>query len=67
METEDVVHHRTPVMKEKETVMDLVTEVNMMVMLAAREILCVAVTTVRSLDTITMRRMIAVKDLQFLQ
>ena len=63
METGDVVHHRIPVMKEKVTVMGLVMEVNMMVMPAAREILCVVATIVRSLDTIIMRRMTAVKDL----
>merc|ERR1712096_255585 len=42
------------------TVMDLLMEVLMMVMLAVKEILSVAATTVRSLVFISMRRMIAV-------
>ena len=49
-------------MKEKETVMDLEMEVSMMDMQDVKEILCVEVTIVNSLDIITMKRMIAVKS-----
>ena len=59
---DDVVLQRIHVMKERETVMDLVMEVNMMVMKDAREILCVAATTVRSLVITITRRMIAVRN-----
>ena len=62
MEAEDVVHHRTPVMKERVTVMVPEMEVNMMVMPAVKEILSVAATIVKSLDCISTRRMTAVKD-----
>jgi len=59
---EDVVLQRILVMKEKETVMDLVMEVNMMDTEDVREILCVEATIVNNLDIITMKRMIAVKN-----
>ena len=59
---EDVVLQRILVMKEKETVMDLEMEDNMMDMQDVREILCVAATIVNSLDTIIMKKMIAVKN-----
>ena len=59
---EDVVLQRTLVMKEKETVMDLEMEVNMMDTEDVREILCVEATIVNNLDIITMKRMIAVKN-----
>ena len=60
---EDVVPLRIPVMKVRETVMDLEMEDNMMEMQGVREILCVAVIIVNSLDIITMKRMIVVKNL----
>ena len=50
-------------MKERETVMDQVMVASMMVMLGAREILCVAATTVSSLELTTTPRMTAVRDL----
>ena len=56
---EDVVHQRIHVTMERETVMDLLMVELMMVMLDAREILCVAATIVRSLVTTIMRRMTA--------
>ena len=59
----DVVLQRIHVMKERETVMDLVMVVSMMVMLGAGEILCVAATTVSSLELTTTPRMTAVRDL----
>ena len=60
IKTEDVALLRILVVKEKETVMVQGMEVSMMVMLGAEETWCVAVTTARSLDLITMRKMIAV-------
>ena len=60
---EDVVLLRIRVMKERETVMVLEMEDNMMDMQGVREILCVAVIIVNSLDIITMKRMIVVKNL----
>ena len=59
----DVVLRRILVMRERETVMDLVMVVSMMVMLGAGEILCVAATTVSSLELTTTPRMTAVRDL----
>ena len=50
-------------MREKETVMDLEMEDNMMDMQGVREILCVEVIIVNSLDITTMKRMIVVKNL----
>ena len=55
---------RILVMKEKETVMDVVMEVLMMVMKGAREILCVAATTASSLVYTTMIKMTAVRNQQ---
>ena len=63
MEAEDAVLHRILVTLAKETVMDLEMEDNMMEMQGVREILCVAVIIVNSLDIITMKRMIVVKNL----
>ena len=60
---EDVVLLRIRVMKEGETVMVLEMEDNMMDMQGVREILCVAVIIVNSLDITTMKRMIVVKNL----
>ena len=59
-----VVLQRTHVMKERATVMVLVMVVYMMVMMVVREILSVEATTVRSLATIIMKRMIAVNSLR---
>ena len=56
---EDVVHQKIHVTMERETVMDQLMVELMMDMLGAREILCVAATTVRSLATTIMRRMTA--------
>ena len=58
----DVVPQSCPVMKERETVTDLGTEVNMTAMLAARETWCVAVTTASSSDNIIIPKMTAVRD-----
>ena len=55
-----VVLQRILVMRERATVMVLVMVVYMMVMMVVRGILLVEATTVRSLATIIMRRMIAV-------
>jgi len=49
-------------MKEKETVMDLVMEVNMMDTEDVREILCVEATIVNNLVLTIMRKMIVVKN-----
>ena len=59
---EDAVLQRTPVMREKETVMDPGTEVAMMVMMAVEGICSVAATTARNLVTIIMKRMIAARN-----
>ena len=59
-----VVLQRTHVMKERVTVMVLVMVVYMMVMMVVRGILLVEATTVRSLATIIMKRMIAVNNLR---
>ena len=58
---------KTRVVKERETVMDLVMEDSMMDMMDAREILNVAVTTASSLVVSTMKKMIAARNLQILQ
>jgi len=58
----DVVHQRIHVMKEKETVTDLETEVNMMDIEDAREISCAAPTIVSSLEPTSIPRMTAVRD-----
>ena len=56
----DVVLQTSPVVKERETVMGLVTEVNMTDMLAVLEISSVEVTIVCSLAIIITRKMTAV-------
>ena len=56
-----------PVMKDREIVMDLMMEVSMMVMMDVKEILCVAATTVESLEATIMRKMIAVRNHQKLE
>ena len=58
----DVVLQSSPVGRERETVTDLGTEVNMIATLAAREIWCAAVTTANSLEGITTRKMTAVRS-----
>ena len=50
------------VVRERETVTDLQTEVNMTDMLAVRETSCVAVTIVSSLVSTIIRKMTAVRD-----
>ena len=62
LEARDVVLQSSPVGRERETVTDLVTEVNMMVTRAVLEIWCVGVTTANSLEDITTRRMTAVRS-----
>ena len=57
----DVVPQSCPVMKERETVMDLATEVNMTATLAARETLSVEVIIVNSLAITITRKMTAVR------
>ena len=59
---EDVALLRTPVMRDRVTVMDLVMEVAMMAMLVARENSNVAAIIVNSLEITTMRRMTAVRN-----
>ena len=59
---EDVVLLRIHVMREKETVMDLEMEDNMMDMQGVREILCVEAIIVNSLELTTMKKMIAVRN-----
>ena len=59
---DDVVHLRIRVMRERETVMDLVMEVNMMVMKDVKEILCVAATIVYSSDHIIIPKMTVVRN-----
>ena len=61
---DDVVLQKTPVEKERETVMDLETEVLMMDMRGAREILSVVATTANSLVVSIMKKMIAARNLQ---
>ena len=50
------------VTRERETVTDLQTEVNMTDMLAVRETSCVGVTTVSSSESTIIRKMTAVRD-----
>ena len=57
----DVVLLRILVMKERETVTDLVMEVNLMVILAAKETLSVVPTIVNYLATIIIRRTIVAR------
>ena len=56
----DVVLQSNPVERERETVTDLVMEVNMMATLAARAILSVGVIIANSSATITTRKMTVV-------
>ena len=58
----DVVLQSSPVGRERETVMDLVMEVNMTATLAARETWCAGVTTANSLEDIITREMTAVRS-----
>ena len=62
----DVVLQTSPVVKERETVMGLVTEVNMTDMLAVLEISSVEVIIVNSLAIIITRKMTAVRSPNFL-
>ena len=57
----DVVLLRILVMEVKETVTDLVMEVNMTAMLAVKETWCAEVTTVSSLENIIILKMTAVR------
>ena len=61
-EARDVVLQSSPVGRERETVTDLGTEVNMTAMLAVLETWCAAVTTANSLEGITTRKMTAVRS-----
>ena len=61
---EDVAHQRILVMKERVTVMDLVMEVVMVVIKAARENFYVEVTTARNLVPTIMKKMTVVKNPQ---
>jgi len=63
IKVEGAVHLRTLVMKERETVMDLVMEVVMMAMQGVKDNLCVGATIARSLENIITRKMIAVRNL----
>ena len=58
----DAVLQRIPVMRERETVMDLEMVVSTMVTVAASLALSVAATTVSSLEHTITPRMIAVRD-----
>ena len=60
LEARDVVLQSSPVGRERETVTDLVMEVNMMATLAARAILSVEVIIANSSATITTRKMTVV-------
>jgi len=62
-----VVHLRTPVMRGKVTVMDLVMEEAMMAMLDVKENLYVEATIVRGLVLIIMKKMIAARKLKLHQ
>ena len=62
MMVRDVVLQRIPVMRERVIVMDLVMVVSMMVTVDVREILCVAVTTVSSLELTIIPRMTVVRN-----
>ena len=58
----DAAPRSSPVTRERETVTDLVMEVNMMAMLAVKEILSVEAITVSSLVSIITRKMTAVRN-----
>ena len=60
----DAAHLSSPVVWERETVMDLLMEVLMMVMMGVKETLSVAAITARSLVHTTTRKMIAVSSHQ---
>ena len=60
----DVVHQSSPVRRERETVTDLVTGVNMTATLVAGETWCAGVTTVSSSVCITTLKTTAVRSLQ---
>ena len=62
MTARDAAHQTILVMRERETVTDLVTEVNMTAMLAVLETWCAAVTTANSLEDIITRKMTAVRS-----
>ena len=62
MVARDVVLQSNHVGRERETVTDLVMEVNMTAMLAVLEIWCAAVTTADSLGDIITRKMTAVRS-----
>ena len=62
IKAEDAVPLRILAMKEKEIVMDPEMEADMMVTEDARGTLSVEVTIVKSLVTITMKKMIAVRE-----
>ena len=64
MGPEDAALQIILVMKEKVIVMDLVMVVNMMAMLDVKELSCVEVIIVRSLELITMRKMTVVSSRQ---
>ena len=57
----DAALQSSRVTRERETVTDLVMEVNMMAMLAVKETWCVEVTTVSSLENIIILKMTAVR------
>ena len=61
--TGDAVHLRILVMKEKETVMVLVMEVNMMVIEVANKVLFAEVTIAENLVFIIMKRMTVARSL----
>ena len=61
---EDAALLRIHVAKEKGTVMDQVMGVSMMAIMDAKELSCVAVIIVRSLELITMRKMTVVNSHQ---
>ena len=62
----DAAPQRILVEREKVIVMELVMEVIMMETRAVKQALCVVVIIVRNMATITMRRMIAVRNLNLL-
>ena len=58
----DAALQSSPVTRERETVMNLVMEVNMMAMLAVKEILSAEVTTVSSSENIIILKMTVVRS-----
>ena len=67
IKTEDVALRKILVMKEKATVMGLMTEANTMVTRGVKEVFCVEATTATSLVLIFMKRMTAVRNLKKVQ